>query len=68
MHFPELALQSGSFGGARGSQRMHVSRHQRKLAKDYAQLVRAKLGFQLFSESDEACRTVDTQNRQTLPA
>ena len=45
MHFPKLALQPGGFRGACSRERMHVSRHQRKFAKDYAQLRWTKFGF-----------------------
>src|SRR5258706_15074713 len=48
MHFPKLALQPGRFRGARGRERVHVIRHQRKLAKDYAQLRWTVIGFYSF--------------------
>src|SRR6266545_1013485 len=50
VHLPKLALQSGGFGGACGSERMRVSGHKRKLTEDYSQLRRAKLAFELFQD------------------
>src|SRR6266511_3771947 len=50
VHLPKLALQSGGFGGACGSERIRVSGHKRKLTEDYSQLRRAKLAFELFQD------------------
>ena len=38
VHFPEFSLKTGSLGGTRGRERMHMSGHEGKLTKDYAQL------------------------------
>src|SRR6266511_1437256 len=60
VHLPKFALQSGSFGGACGSERMRVSGHKWKLTEDYSQLRRAKLAFELFQDR------VEQATRRTL--
>src|SRR4029077_8569969 len=48
VHFPESALQPRRFSGARGGERMHVIRHQRILAEDYAHFCWTIFGFYTF--------------------
>src|SRR5258705_4640988 len=50
VHFPKLTLQSGSLRSTRGSKRVHMSGHERKLTKDYSQLRRAKLSFEILQD------------------